>query len=112
MLSSHVKRLALCVGVLSLAGTALAHPASTPPPPTPSSAEDIVERALRQTVLIEGDGAYGSGIVLVPRRGLILTNWHVVEDMHAPKVTFFDGKSGPARVVDSDKTLDLALLEG
>jgi S1-C subfamily serine protease len=108
-----VKRLALSITVLSLAGTALAQPPSVSPPPTPSNAEeDIVDRALRQTVLIEGDGSYGSGIVLVPKRGLILTNWHVVEDMKAPRVTFFDGKSGFARVVDSDKGLDLALLQG
>ena len=114
MLSPRVKALALCITVLSLAATAHATPASVSPAPTttPSSAEDIVDRALRQTVLIEGDGSYGSGIVLVPRRGLILTNWHVVEEMKAPKVTFFDGKSGPAKVVDSDKALDLALLQG
>lgn len=108
-----MKRLALSVLLTSLATAASAHPqpelALPAPPPT---AEDIVERALRQSVLIEGDGAYGSGIVLAPKRGLILTNWHVVEDMKAPKVTFFDGRSGPAKVVDSDRTLDIALLEG
>jgi S1-C subfamily serine protease len=89
----------------------MAQPPAVPLPASPS-AEDIVDRALHQSVLIEGDGAYGSGIVLVPKRGLILTNWHVVEDMHTPRVTFFDGKSGDAKVVDSDKTLDLALIQG
>ena len=77
--------------------------------PTP---EDAVERALARTVLLEGDGVYGSGILLVPRRGLILTNWHVVEEMRSPRVTFFDGHGGPAHLVEADRALDLALLEG
>jgi S1-C subfamily serine protease len=76
------------------------------------SPEDIVAPALRQTVLIEGDGVYGSGILLLPKRGLILTNWHVIEDMKAPRITFFDGRTGTGRVLEVDRALDLALLEG
>jgi S1-C subfamily serine protease len=80
--------------------------------PVQSTPEDIVERVLRLTVLIEGDGVYGSGMLLVPRRGIILTNWHVVEEMRNPRVTLFDGRVGPAKVLESDRSLDLALLEG
>jgi len=74
--------------------------------------EEMIGRALRQTVLLEGDGVYGSGILIVPARGLILTNWHVVEDMRAPRVTLSDGSVGSAHLVESDRGLDLALLEG
>jgi S1-C subfamily serine protease len=78
----------------------------------PARAEDVVAAALERTVLIEGDGVYGSGLLLVPRRGLIVTNWHVVEEMKQPRVTFFGGRSAAARVVEIDRALDLALLEG
>jgi S1-C subfamily serine protease len=74
--------------------------------------EDAVARVLRQTVLIEADGTYGAGVVLAPKRGLILTNLHVVEDMKVPRFTLYDGRSGSAKVIESDRALDLALLEG
>jgi S1-C subfamily serine protease len=99
-----------------LAGT----PAVAPSPPASSSLlplvslspEEVVERALRQTVYLDGDGVYGSGIIVLPRRGLILTNWHVIEEMRSPRVVYHDGHAASARVLEVDKALDLALLEG
>jgi S1-C subfamily serine protease len=87
------------------------------PPPAPAiqaaaTPEDAVERIRAVTVLIEGEGVYGSGLLIVPRRGLILTNQHVIEGVAAPRVTLVDGREAPARVLEIDRALDLALLEG
>jgi S1-C subfamily serine protease len=107
-------------GKAAIRSDARAMPATAIFGPVPSAAapaalpnpEDMIAQALGKTVLIEGDGVYGSGIVLVPRRGIILTNLHVVEEMRAPRITYYDGHVGVARVLETDKALDLALLEG
>lgn len=58
-------------------------------------------------VLVEGGRFHGSGIVW--ERGRVLTALHVVEEM--PAITVLFGGSGhPARIVDRDPALDLALL--
>ena len=75
-----------------------------------SDPRDGVALALRYTVTIEGDGVYGSGIVIAPAAGLVLTALHVVENVRTPRVTFVDGRAMPAEVIDSDKVLDVALL--
>lgn len=71
---------------------------------------DAVESVMRVTVTLEGDGVYGSGILIDPPRGLILTSLHVVSEMKTPKATLFGGRTGPAQVLARDKKLDLALL--
>jgi serine protease Do len=76
----------------------------------PAQPQDGIARALDYTVTLEGDGVYGSGVLVDPAAGLVLTNWHVVAEMPSPRATFRDGKSVLARVLDSDRTLDLALL--
>jgi S1-C subfamily serine protease len=48
---------------------------------------------------------------MAPAAGLVVTALHVVEEMRAPRVAFADGRSFDAHVVESDKALDLALLE-
>jgi S1-C subfamily serine protease len=73
-------------------------------------ARDAIARALEFTVTIEADGVYGSGILMAPDEGLVITAHHVVEEMRNPQVAFADGKSYPAHVLDVDRTLDLALL--
>jgi serine protease Do len=72
--------------------------------------QDGISRAIGYTVTLEGHDVYGSGVLVVPALGLILTNQHVIADMGTPRASFADGKSYEARVLDSDKTLDLALL--
>ncbi|HXL99415.1 MAG TPA: DegQ family serine endoprotease [Rhizomicrobium sp.] len=51
----------------------------------------------------------GSGFVIDPS-GLIVTNYHVIDQAEQITVTLNDGTSLPARVVGSDEKTDLALL--
>jgi S1-C subfamily serine protease len=78
--------------------------AETPP-------QDGIARALAYTVTIEGQGLYGSGVLVDAAAGLVLTNWHVVSEMREPRCTFLDGETVLAKVLDSDRALDLALLK-
>lgn len=52
----------------------------------------------------------GSGVIVDARRGLILTNHHVVERAQQVQVTLKDRRSFPAEVVGSDPTTDIAVL--
>jgi serine protease Do len=52
----------------------------------------------------------GTGIIIDPR-GYIITNHHVVEDVHTLRVRLNDGTSYPARVLCRDSEADLALLK-
>lgn len=52
----------------------------------------------------------GTGIVLDPR-GYIVTNFHVVDDVHSLRVRLLDGNTCPARVLASDKMADLAVIK-
>ncbi|MFH0899522.1 MAG: trypsin-like peptidase domain-containing protein [Pseudomonadota bacterium] len=71
---------------------------------------DPVEQLLRATVAIDGNGVYGAGILIDPRRGLILTSHHVVEDMRKPLATMKDGRASEAVLIASNRKLDLAVL--
>ncbi|MEK1891012.1 MAG: trypsin-like peptidase domain-containing protein, partial [Phyllobacterium sp.] len=53
----------------------------------------------------------GSGVIFDAQRGLILTNYHVVEHADAIAVTLGGGKTLEARLVGSDAETDLALVE-
>jgi serine protease Do len=52
----------------------------------------------------------GTGIVLDPR-GFLVTNQHVVEDVHSLRVRLHDGSTYTARVLCRDPESDLALLK-
>ncbi len=52
----------------------------------------------------------GSG-VLISRSGELLTNWHVVDKAQAIRCLLYDGREFPAKLVGSDKDIDLALLQ-
>ena len=69
-----------------------------------------VAGALRIAVMIEGDGVYGAGIFLDPARGIVMTNQHVVQDMHIPRVATYDGRTATAAVIAVDQARDLAIL--
>ncbi len=51
----------------------------------------------------------GTGVI-IDRRGLILTNHHVIEGAGRIVVALADGRELPARVIGSDGPIDLALL--
>lgn len=99
-------------GLLRSAGAGETAVAAPPPSPTsPKASRSAAARALAYTVTIEEHGTYGSGILVVPRAGLILTAAHVVSDMSHPQVSFGDGQRFPGRLLETDRGLDLALLE-
>ena len=99
----------LVVAVAGGVGGRPARLAAAAPPPE-ISAEDAVDLVLRTTVFLEGDGIYGSGLLIDPPAGLVLTSLHVVTEMGAPRVRSYDGRTGVARVVARDARVDLALL--
>jgi serine protease Do len=52
----------------------------------------------------------GSGVIVDPD-GLIVTNYHVVENMKDVFVTLSDGRELPGNVLDADTALDVALVK-
>jgi serine protease Do len=70
----------------------------------------IARRALGFTVFVRGGRVYGAG-VLADDQGHVLTCRHVIEGLDQISVTFSDGTTFPAQVVDSDPVLDVALLQ-
>jgi S1-C subfamily serine protease len=85
--------------------------APAPAPCAGAPDRSAIRRAIEATVTIQGEGVYGAGVLLAPAAGLILTAEHVVSDMAAPLVTFRHGRTARATVVETDHTLDLALLQ-
>ena len=70
---------------------------------------DVVARARKSTVLIEGGSAAGSGVV-IDNDGHIVTNYHVVEGQRTLKVILEDGTASRATVLGTDPSTDLAVL--
>lgn len=87
-----------------------------PPLPQPAAAEHhdspsaIARAALQFTVFLQGEDVYGAGILL-DDEGHVLTCLHVIEGLERVTVSFVDGVTSDARLLDSDSELDLALLE-
>lgn len=52
----------------------------------------------------------GTGVIL-DQRGYILTNHHVVDKVQGVEIHLLDGSSFPARVLQSDPAMDLAVLK-
>ncbi len=69
----------------------------------------LAKQALAFTVYVRGGAAYGTG-TLLDAKGHVLTCRHVVADAERITVKFADGAVFDARVLDSDRELDLALL--
>lgn len=53
----------------------------------------------------------GSGIVIDSRKGIILTNLHVIQDAHKIDINLADGKSHQARLLGFDQEYDIAVLQ-
>jgi S1-C subfamily serine protease len=83
------------------------------PTPVPTlsapSLEDAVATVQRYTVRVWTDHGRGSGVSL--GGGMILTNFHVIEDGSWVQANFASGRQGPVRVVRVDPRRDLALLQ-
>lgn len=52
----------------------------------------------------------GSGVI-VSETGQVLTNWHVIDNATEIRCLLFDGRARRAKVVGSDKDVDVALLQ-
>jgi serine protease Do len=55
--------------------------------------------------------ALGSGVIVDARKGYILTNNHVVDDMDNIKVKLFDKREYKAKIMGTDPKSDLAILK-
>jgi len=131
--------LALLLGGCTLPGTqesspsptpaptaTLAPPTATPPPPTiaptptprDNTPQEIYRRVSPAVVTIvsrissrgQSGTAFGTGVI-IDRRGYILTNNHVVEGGREYNVIFSEGIRVPAKLVGTDPTTDLAILQ-
>jgi S1-C subfamily serine protease len=93
-------------------GVFLGPPAIVPPPDRGIGRDPDVQRASQSVVRVTGIacglGIEGSG--WVARRGLVVTNAHVVAGIRAPRVDTLAGRAFAASVVAFDVTNDLAVL--
>ncbi len=55
--------------------------------------------------------ALGSGVIIDAKKGLIVTNHHVVDDANEIRVALSDGREFEAKKIGSDPHTDLALLK-
>jgi S1-C subfamily serine protease len=93
--------------------SALVGPSAGVPPPEPAIAGDPEVRAARASVvrirgIACGLGVEGSGWIV--RKGLVVTNAHVVAGVDTPVVDRRDGRASDAQIVAFDARNDIALL--
>jgi len=55
--------------------------------------------------------AAGSGVIVDAKKGLVITNYHVVKDADEVQVSLHDGRNFQAKVKGTDPDLDIAVLE-
>ncbi|MGD2171007.1 MAG: DegQ family serine endoprotease [Gammaproteobacteria bacterium] len=55
--------------------------------------------------------AAGSGVIVDAKKGIVITNYHVVRGADEVRVSLIDGRNLKARVLGSDPQLDIAILE-
>lgn len=93
-------------------GVFLGPPAIVPPPDARIAKDPDVERAARSVVRVTGVacglGVEGSG--WVPKRGLVVTNAHVVAGIRNPRAHTVGGRTFASTVVAFDIGNDLAVL--
>ncbi len=95
--------------------------------PLPSQSQLAYQKIAESVVLVRGHGAsksdkhggegkdedapgIGTGVVVVDK-GVILTNLHVVAGADHVSVTFADGTESPARIINTRRESDLAVLQ-
>ena len=78
---------------------------------TEGKVEQIAEKCLNVTVIIETSTGAGSGVIYTAD-GYIVTNYHVVSaDSTDIKVTLFSGETLPAKYIYGDESLDIAVIK-
>lgn len=106
MSPSRIASRALVPALLFIACAELARPAAA----ATCSAPGAESRAVAIELTAAGGEAHGSGFVW-DASGYVVTNYHVVLAGFAPRLTYADGRSTPARVVATDASADIAILE-
>ena len=76
----------------------------------PASPADVMENALPSIVQVLTNEGSGSGFI-VNEAGLVVTNWHVIEESRRIYVRLHDGRELRATIADEHDRLDLAYLE-
>lgn len=80
--------------------------------PAPESAAEIERRAERGLPLKRRKfTSIGSGVVIDPSKGIIITNDHVIRNANLVTVTLHDGRRITANTIGSDMETDLAVLK-
>jgi serine protease Do len=75
-----------------------------------AAAPKATMNAAAQSQSFQLKSSAGSGFIVDPT-GLIVTNWHVVDQAYAIYVTFSDGTRVEAKVLNAARILDIALLK-
>jgi hypothetical protein len=73
-------------------------------------AASVLESAMAGVIALSGPAGHGSGF-LITRRGFALTNAHVVSDNEPLIARFRGGRELAVRVVRTDQSADIALVE-
>ena len=53
----------------------------------------------------------GSGVIVDSKKGVVMTNYHVIKDADEIQVALLDGRSYQAKLLGSDPELDIAIVE-
>lgn len=59
---------------------------------------------------VQETSSLGSGVIVDAKNGLILTNFHVVENAYEIKVTLTDGREMQAEIIGRDPDTDIAVI--
>ncbi len=73
------------------------------------SQEEIVQHLKESIVTVEGNGVKGTGFN-ISSKGIIITNYHVVENMNNIVISFLNREFYKATIVIEDEDLDFAVL--
>ena len=71
---------------------------------------DTVTKVEQSIVRVDTNLGSGSGII-IRANGYVLTNQHVIDQAGAIEITLMNGDVLPATIVDSDATIDVAVLK-
>ncbi|QJC30388.1 trypsin-like peptidase domain-containing protein [Enterobacteriaceae endosymbiont of Neohaemonia nigricornis] len=64
-----------------------------------------------ENILSEKFHAIGSGVIINAKKGLIITNNHVIENANSITVELYNGEIYPAKLIGQDEASDVAVLQ-